>query len=169
MRETPDDLRRLQGWLDDTYARAGGHLAAIHTDATRLTAEALAARLTGMRVLVVATVSRGGRPFTAPVDAFLVGGRFHFGTSAEALRTRHLGVNDAVSATYVEGEGLVVTVHGRAVAADHGRDTAYGQVLREHYGEQDTEELFAGNPAWAIEPDRLLAADMTVHQLPADG
>lgn len=164
MHETDDDLARLQACLDQSYAAAGAHLASIHTDAVRLTAEQLVDRLTGMRVLVVATVSRDGRPFTGPVDSFLIGGRFHFGTDAGALRTRHLAANDAVSATYVEGEGLVVTVHGRAQPVEHGLDPTYGQVLRQNYGPFDVDRWMADNPAWAIEPDRVFAADMSVHQ-----
>jgi uncharacterized pyridoxamine 5'-phosphate oxidase family protein len=68
-----------------------------------------------MRVFVLATASRDGRPLTGPVDTYLVEGRLHFGTAPDAVRARHLASNPAVSATYVEGEGLVVTVHGRAV------------------------------------------------------
>lgn len=161
MRETADDLRWLQAVLDDSYARAGDHLRMIHTDEARLTAEDVVARLDGMRVFVVATVASDGRPFTGPVDTYLVRGRLHFGTSPEAVRARHLAANPAVSATYVEGEGLVVTVHGRVVPADHAAGTPYGDVIREHH---DDVTFFDGTPNWAIEPERMFAADMAVHQ-----
>lgn len=161
MRETPDDLRRLQALLDDSYARAGAHLRAIHTDRARLSAEEVVARLDGMRVFVVATVSRAGRPFTGPVDTYLVGGRLHFGTSPEAVRTRHLAAEPSVSATYVEGEGVVATVHGRAVPVGAAAGTPFGKVIRDHHGDGS---VYDGAPCWAIEPDRMFAADMTVHQ-----
>lgn len=162
MHETGDDLDRLQRLLDDSYARAGQHLRAIHTDAARIDARELVARMEGMKVAVVATVSLSGRPLTGPVDTFLYRGRLHFGTDHAAVRTRHLAHNDAVSATYVEGEGLVVTVHGRAVPVRHGQDSGYGQLLRSWYG-GDLDWL-GDNPTWAIEPERLFAADMTAHQ-----
>ena len=161
MRESTEDLQRLQRSLDDSYARAGGHLRAIHTDEARLSAEEVVARLDGMRVFVVATVSRDGRPITGPVDTYLVGGRLHFGTSPDAVRARHLAAEPAISATHVEGEGLVVTVHGRAVPVEAAAETPFGEVIRAHHGDGS---VYDGAPCWAIEPDRMFAADMTVHQ-----
>lgn len=166
MYETAEDLRWLQGLLDDSYARAGPHLRAIHTDPARLTAGAVVERLAGMRVVVLATVSGAGRPFTGPVDAYLVRGRLHLGTSPEAVRARHLAANGAVSATYVEGEGLVVTVHGRAVPVDVTADGPFAAAVVAHHGELG---VYARAPAWAIAPDRMFAADMTVHQQDAAG
>ncbi len=163
MHETPEDLAWLQQVLDDSYARAGDHLREIHTDAARLTAEALVARTEGMRVFVVATVSADGRPFTGPVDAFLYRGRVHFGTSPAAVRARHLAREPAVSATLVEGEALVVTVHGRARHLDlRGADADFAAVTRAHYG-SGWDEWEGAPPAYAIEPVRMFAADMTVH------
>lgn len=161
MHESPEDLRRLQALLDDSYARAGDHLRMIHTDEARLSAEDVVARLDGMRVFVVATVASDGRPFTGPVDTYLAAGRLHFGTSPEAVRTRHLAANPAVSATYVEGEGVVITVHGRAVPVEAAADTAFGAAVVAHHGELG---VYDGASSWAIEPDRIFAADMTVHQ-----
>src|SRR5690606_18543310 len=43
MRETPEDMQRLQSLLDASYARAGTHLLGIHTPETRLTAEEVVA------------------------------------------------------------------------------------------------------------------------------
>lgn len=160
MRETPEDLRRLQRLLDDSYSRAGEHLRAIHTAEARLTAEEVVRRLTGMRVFVLATVSRAGRPLTGPVDTYLAAGRLHFGTSPDAVRARHLAANPAVSATYVEGEGLVVTVHGRVVPAEATPGSPFGEAIRDHHGDLG---VYEEAPSWAIEPDRMFAADMAVH------
>jgi hypothetical protein len=160
VRETPEDLVWLQRLLDDSYARAGQHLRAIHTAQARLSAEQVLQRLDGMRVFVLATVSADGRPLTGPVDTYLAAGRLHFGTSPDAIRARHLALNPAVSATYVEGEGLVVTVHGRVVSADVGAGTPFGEAIRAHHGQLG---VYEGAPSWAIEPERMFAADMTVH------
>lgn len=159
----PDDLARLQQHLDDSYRRAGDHLRAIHTDAARVSAADLVARLPGMHVMVVATVSADGRPFTGPVDAFLHRGRVHFGTASHALRARHLARRPHVSVTHVDGERLVLTVHGRARRLDlDGQDRDFGERLRAHYG-PDWGEWGTGNPYFCVDPDRVLAADMSVH------
>jgi hypothetical protein len=157
----PEDLAWLQTVLDASYARAGAHLRAIHTDEARLSAAEVVDRLRGMRVFVLATVARDGRPFTGPVDTYLVGGRLHLGTSPEAVRARHLARDPAVSATYAEGEGLVVTVHGRALPVEAALGTPFGDAVVAHHGELG---VYAGASTWAIEPDRMFAADMTVHQ-----
>lgn len=163
MRETADDLARLQRLLDDTYARAGDHLASIHTDAARISAAAVIERLDRMQVFVVATVSSDGRPFTGPIDAFFYRGRVHFGTAAQSLRARHLRRSDTVSATHVRGEELVVTVHGRARPYDLGADTGFVEVLRDYYG-GEWADWGSGSPYYRIEPDRMVAADMSVYQ-----
>jgi hypothetical protein len=163
MHETPEDLDWLRQLLDRSYATAGSHLLDIHTGAARIGASEVVARLDGMNIFVVATVSSDGRVFTGPVDAFLFRGRMHFGTSPVALRSRHLKRNPTVSATHVRGEELVVTVHGRARPLDlHGADADFASLTREHYGTGWDE--WEGSPAaWAIEPDRMFAADMSVH------
>lgn len=163
MHETPADLAALQHVLDRTYGRAGAHLLEIHTDNARLSAEQVATRLQGMLVMVVATVSADGRPFTGPVDAFFYRGRICFGTSAEALRARHLDQRPAVSVSYVEGEALTVTVHGRARRMDlAGPDAGFEVVARAKYGET-WDEWMDDAPYFVVEPDRMLAADMSVH------
>ncbi|MGO9582445.1 MAG: hypothetical protein ACLP36_06515 [Acidimicrobiales bacterium] len=68
MNETADDLSRLQALLDESDASAGRHLREVITTGRRLTAPELCARLTGMRLLTLATVTSDGRPLTGPVD-----------------------------------------------------------------------------------------------------
>jgi len=164
MHETADDLDWLQQLLDDSYTRAGDHLNSIHSDAARLTAADLVARLDRMQVFVVATVSSDGRPLTGPVDAFFYRGRVHFGTAPQALRARHLRRSDGVSATHVRGEALVVTVHGRAKPLEVSADSGFLEVLRDYYGAGWWEDFGAGSPYFRIEPDRMFAADMSVYQ-----
>ena len=164
MHESQNDLRRLQSLLDASYQAAGAHHAEIHSDRVRLTAAELAEALPWMQVLVVATVSSDGRPFVGPVDAFLLRGRIYFGTSPQALRARHLLRNPAVSATFVHGEELVVTAHGRALPVDLDADTALVDHLITHYGQQWWQEWGRSGAYFVIEPDRLFAADMRRHQ-----
>ena len=118
MFETSDDLLQLQRLLDESYAAAGGHLQNVITPDRRLTAVELAAMLTGMRLLVLATVTGDGRPIAGPVDGIFFRGSFHFGSATDSLRFRHLRQRPSVSATHLPAEELSVTVHGEAAELD---------------------------------------------------
>lgn len=118
MKEGPEDLTVLQQVLDASYAGAGAHLAGIHEPERRLDASSLVAQLTGMRLLVLATTTSDGLPVTGAVDGIFYRGRFHFGSSPESLRFRHLRQRTGVSATHLPGEHLAVTVHGTAEIID---------------------------------------------------
>ena len=118
MHETPDDLQQLQQLLDTSYAAAGPHLHEVITPERRLTAEQLAATLTGMRLLVLATATKDGRPIAGPVDSIFYRGSFYFGSSPESVRFKHIAARPWVSATHLPGEELSVTVHGRAASVD---------------------------------------------------
>ena len=84
----------------------------------RLDAQSVAARLDGMKLLVVATVTADGRPICGPVDGIFFRGHFHFGSSPESIRFRHIRQRPAVSATHLDGEEFSVTVHGTATEID---------------------------------------------------
>ena len=163
MQETPEDIARLQGLLDDSYARAGAHLSSIHTPEARLSAEEVCARLYGMQIFVVATTTQDGRPRTGPVDTFLYRGELRFGTAPNAVRARHLARSPAVSATHVRGETLVVTVHGRASRLDLGGvHSDFAGFLRGHYG-PTYDAILVGGSYFGISAEWLFAADMSVH------
>lgn len=135
MYETPQEIEQLQSLLDRSARAAGPHLAEVITDERRLTAEHLVQRLRGMRLLVMATVTADGRPLVGPVDGYLLHGEFHFSSSRDSVRIRHLSVRPAVSASHVPGESLAVTVHGRAELYDlddPGRPDLRRAML-EHY------------------------------------
>ncbi len=166
MRETSSDLEWLQTVLDDSYARAGRHLTGIHIPTARVSAADVVARLHGMQVFVVATVSSNGRPLTGPVDAFLYRGRVHFGTAPDAVRARHLRRSPAVSATHVRGEELAVTVHGEVERLDLAVEAGFVEVLRDEYGAGE-DPAAAGAPYFRIHPHCMFAADMGVHTRPA--
>ena len=114
MHETPEDLAALQAVIDHSYETAGSHLLEIHAPERRLTAAQVAERMTGMRLLTLATVTADGRPLTGPVDGLFYRGAFWFGSSLESMRFRHLRARPAVSATHLPGEELSITVHGTA-------------------------------------------------------
>jgi hypothetical protein len=141
MRETPEEITRLQDLLDRSAAGAGEHLSDIITDERRLSAEQVIERLTGMRLLVVATVTADGRPIAGPVDGYFLHGSWYFSTGSTAVRARHLTARPAVSAVYIPGEELAITVHGRAERFDLG--SAEGAELRQamldHYLPQQGE------------------------------
>ncbi|UTI63062.1 pyridoxamine 5'-phosphate oxidase family protein [Paraconexibacter antarcticus] len=116
--ETADDLAALQALIDRSYAAAGEHLLSIRTPERRLTAAQVSVRLQGMCLLALATVTATGEPRIGPVDGIFLRGAFHFGSAPHSARFRHLGARPAVSATYLPGEELAITVHGRAVPVD---------------------------------------------------
>jgi nitroimidazol reductase NimA-like FMN-containing flavoprotein (pyridoxamine 5'-phosphate oxidase superfamily) len=71
-----------------------------------------------MCLLTLATVSRDCRPFVGPVDGVFFRGAFHFGSSPDSLRFRHIATRPQVSATHLPREEFAVTVHGRATPID---------------------------------------------------
>ncbi len=166
MHERPDDLAELQRVIDASFAAAGSHLLGIATSERRLDAEQLAQHLTGMRLLVLATATRDGRPINGPVDGVFYRGRFHFGSSPRSLRFRHLRERPAVSATHLPGEHLAVTVHGDAELLDvHAPEHAeFKQTLLDiytpRYGDE-WEQILDGDAAYArIAPRRIFTFAM---------
>jgi general stress protein 26 len=133
--ETVEELDDLQQILDRSAAGAGPHLRDIITDDRRLSAAQLCEKLQGMRLLVVATVTADGRPLAGPVDGYFLHGAFWFSSGRNSVRMRHLAARPAVSATYLPGEELAVTVHGRAELFDIS-DPSRGelrQAMLDHY------------------------------------
>jgi hypothetical protein len=135
MLESPEEMDRLQELMDRSAAGAGSHLRDIITGERRLTARQVCQRLQGLRLLVVATVTADGRPLAGPVDGYFLHGSFYFGSGRDSVRMRHLAARPAVSASYLPGEELAVTVHGRAELFDI-LDPAHGelrQAMLDHY------------------------------------
>ena len=114
MRETPDDLNRLQMVLDASAAAAGPHLRDVISEDRRLTAAQVCERLQGMRLLALATSTADGRPLVGPVDGYFIHGDFWFSSGKDSVRMRHIAARPHVSATYLPDEQLAITVHGRA-------------------------------------------------------
>jgi nitroimidazol reductase NimA-like FMN-containing flavoprotein (pyridoxamine 5'-phosphate oxidase superfamily) len=165
MNETRDDLDALQALLDRSFDAGGAHLLRIMTPERRLTAEQVAERLTGMRLLALATVTADGRPIVGPVDGIFLRGAFHFGSAPDSIRFRHIRKRPQVSATHLPGEELAVTVHGRATPVDvHAEEGAeLRQTLLEiylpRYGESWLEVLEGGAFA-RIDAERMFTFHM---------
>jgi hypothetical protein len=166
MYERPEDLSELQRVIDRSFEAAGAHLREIATPERRLDAAQLATQLTGMRLLVLATSTRDGRPINGPVDGIFYRGRFHFGSSPESLRWRHLRERPAVSATHLPGEHMAVTVHGDAEILDvHAPEHAeFKQTLLDiytpRYGDEWAEMLDGGAQYARINPRRVFTFAM---------
>jgi nitroimidazol reductase NimA-like FMN-containing flavoprotein (pyridoxamine 5'-phosphate oxidase superfamily) len=156
MHETPEDLRQLQHLLDDSHARGGQHLRSIFTEERRVPAEELAARLTGVQVTHLATVTAKGEPRVAPVDGLFFRGKLWFGSSPESVRFRHIRSRPQVSASIAKGEEFAVLVHGRAHEVDTG-DPAMAPFVTycvEVYGD-DWHRWAPGCPYAWIEAERM--------------
>src|SRR4051794_32709190 len=166
MHETPADLARLQELIDRSYASAGAHLLRIHSPERRLTAAQVAERLQGMCLLALATVTADGRPVVGPVDGIFHRGAFHFGSSPDSVRFRHIRARPHVSATYLPGEELSVTVHGRAVPVDisAGGDTGLRQTVLDVYVPRygpEWEDFIDSGPVYArIDAERMFTFSM---------
>jgi hypothetical protein len=163
MHETADDLAALQDLIDRSYAAAGPHLLAIHTPERRLSAEQVCARLTGMSLLALATVSAAGRAVVGAVGGFVFPGAVHWGSSPESTRARHIAARPWVSATHLPGEELAITVHGRAEPVDVSAGE-FRQALLDiyvpRYGESWADMLERGAVYWRIDAERMFTFSM---------
>lgn len=160
MHESPEDLRALQRILDESHAGGGAHLRNILQDEARLGAEDLAELLVGVQILVLATVTADGRPIAGPVDGLFYRGAWHFGTSANAVRFRHLTARPAVSAVHARGEELVVVAHGEAIPLDvtAPEQAGFREYLQDVY--PDWEEWWgkAPPPYFRIDAHKMFAS-----------
>jgi len=161
MHESAADVEALQALLDRSYAAAGAHLLSIHRPERRLRAEQVVGRLTGMRLLALATVTSDCRPIVGPVDGIFYRGAFHFGSGAQSLRFRHIRTRPQVSATHLPGEELAVTVHGRAVPVTTQPGSDFRRLLLDVYTPRygtEWEEFLDSGPVYArIEASRMFA------------
>jgi nitroimidazol reductase NimA-like FMN-containing flavoprotein (pyridoxamine 5'-phosphate oxidase superfamily) len=172
VRESPADIEALQELLDRSYARAGAHLLEIHTPERRLGAEQVSERLTGMCLLALATTTADCRPIVGPVDGIFYRGAFHFGSSPDSVRFRHIRTRPHVSACHLPGEEFAVTVHGRAAPIDVRAEDEAGfrrallEIYEPRYG-SDWEEFLDSGPVYArIDADRMFALAIPSARLP---
>ena len=167
MHETPEDIAALQALIDRSYASGGAHLLRIHDPERRLSAEQVAERMTGMRLLMLATVTADGRPIAGPVDGIFYRGAFHFGSSPDSVRFRHIRRRPQVSAVHLPGEELAITVHGRAVLVDLAapenkelRQTVLGIYVPRYGPEWETNIMDAGASYARIDAEKMFTFAM---------
>jgi nitroimidazol reductase NimA-like FMN-containing flavoprotein (pyridoxamine 5'-phosphate oxidase superfamily) len=167
MHETPEDIAALQDLIDRSYASAGAHLLRIHDPERRLSAEQVAERMTGMRLLTLATVTADGRPIAGPVDGIFYRGTFHFGSSPDSVRFRHIRKRPQVSAVHLPGEELAISVHGRAVLVDPAapehkelRQTVLDIYVPRYGPEWETNIMDAGAAYARIEAEKMFTFAM---------
>lgn len=115
MRETVDDLARLQSLLTASIERAGAYLrSSFEMPQRSLSAADLVAALNGLLTVAAATTTRAGEPRVAPTGAFLYRGAFALPTTATSARARHVAARPGLSLTYYQGNDLAVIAHGVA-------------------------------------------------------
>jgi general stress protein 26 len=165
MLETPDELAGLQSLLDASHAHATEHLRGIIHDDRTLSAAQIAALLTGMKVISVATVTASGEPRISALDGHFLHGTWTFSTSRTAAKARHLAARPAVSAAYIDGETMAVFSHGHAVELDGDELAAVDQHWTAHYGSSPLSwgdvVMYRLDPTWMVgyawKRDELLA------------
>ncbi len=142
MHETAADLQLLQALLDESISNASPFLRRSFGMPERsMSAQQLVDHLQGSVTVALATVTAGGEPRVAPINALFVRGSFCVPTVAEAARTRHLSRRPGVSLTYFEGTALAVIVHGLAmIIGDDHPEFAELDEIQTHAGRQSPRE-----------------------------
>jgi general stress protein 26 len=154
MFETPDELAALQRLLDASHGRATAHLRGIINDDRTLTAAQVAALLTGMKVIAVATVTARGEPRISAMDGHFLHGTWTFSTSRTSAKARHLAARPAVSGAHVDGEAMAVFSHGRVVELAGDELAAVDGHWTAHYG---SSPLSWGDVVmWRLEPSWMV-------------
>jgi N-acetylglutamate synthase-like GNAT family acetyltransferase len=122
MRETQEDIERLQALLDNSIERAGAFLRrSFQMPEHSLTAQQLIDCWLDVQTVALATVTTSGEPRIAPIGSLLYRGEIYLPTVATAARTRHVLKRPAVSLTLFHEDELAIIVHGYAaiISPDH--------------------------------------------------
>jgi ribosomal protein S18 acetylase RimI-like enzyme/uncharacterized pyridoxamine 5'-phosphate oxidase family protein len=122
MRETQEDIERLQALLDLSIERAGAFLRrSFQMPEHSLTAKELIECWQDVQNVALATVTTRGEPRIAPISSLLYRGEIYLPTVATAARSRHVMKRPAVSLTLFREDELAIIVHGKAaiVSPDH--------------------------------------------------
>ena len=133
MRETQEDIDRLQAVLDTSIERAGAFLrSSFQIPEHSLSAAELAQVLQGVQTVALATVTAKSEPRVAPIGALFYRGDFYIPTVATAARTRHVIKRPAVSLTYFAKNDLAIIVHGCAtiITPDHPNFETLEELLQ---------------------------------------
>src|SRR5947209_634618 len=119
MRETLEDIERLQALLDTSIQRAGAFLRrSFQMPEHSLTAQRLIDYWLDVQAVALATVTTRGEPRIAPIGSLLYRGEIYIPTVATAARTRHVMKRSAISLTLFRDNELAIIVHGYAAIID---------------------------------------------------
>ena len=132
MRETQEDIERLQALLDSSIERAGAFLRrSFQMPHHSLTAQELVNCWQDVQTVALATVTTRGEPRIAPIGSLLYRGDIYIPTVATAARTRHIMKRPAVSLTLFRENELAIIVHGYAtiISRDHADFEALENLL----------------------------------------
>ena len=171
MWESETELRELQALLDDSLARATGHLRSIVRPGRSLTAAQLVQVITGMCTLAVSSVTAAGEPRVAGADGHFVHGCWVFSTERSSAKARHFAARPAVSLAHLRGDEMGVFTHGRVEELNPRAAPADPQWpaildhLTQHYGSSPLSwgdvVAYRVRPHWMIayaaDPESLLA------------
>src|SRR5207248_1291113 len=122
MRETQEDIERLQTLLDNSIKRAGAFLRrSFQMPEHSLTPKQLIDCWLDVQPVALATITTRGEPRIAPISSLLYQGDIYIPTVATAARTRHVMKRPAVSLTLFRENELAIIVHGSAaiISPDH--------------------------------------------------
>ncbi|WP_253272562.1 hypothetical protein [Arsenicicoccus sp. oral taxon 190] len=86
MKESPEELDRLQMLLDASHARSTAHLRSIIDDHRTLSADQVVALMTGMKVLALGTVTSRSEPRISAVDGHFLHGTWTFSTARDSAQ-----------------------------------------------------------------------------------
>lgn len=112
MLESQTDTSQLQDLLDESHRTAGPQLQRIF-NSSRVSADDLVSRLTGVFEIHLATLTASGAPLVSPIDALFIRGRVWFSLSGQSVRSKLVARDARVSASYTDGSFALV-VHGTA-------------------------------------------------------
>src|SRR5258706_13068220 len=111
MRETQEDIERLQALLDTSIQRAGTFLRrSFQMPEHSLTAQQLIACWRDVPTVALATATTRGEPRIAPLGSLLYRGEIYLPTLATAARTRHVMNRPAASLTLFREYELSIIV-----------------------------------------------------------
>src|SRR5438874_13346354 len=122
MRETQEDIERLQALLDNNIERAGAFLRrSFQMPEHSLTAQQMIDCWQDVPTVALATVTTRGEPRIAPIGSLLYRSDIYLPTVATAARTRHIMKRPAVSLNLLRENELAIIVHGSAaiISPDH--------------------------------------------------
>ena len=137
MKESGEDLMRLQGLLDRGVEHAGSFLrSSFQMPEHSLSASQLSKHLHGPVAVALATVTSRGEPRVAPTIALFYKADFYVLTVATAARARHARERPAVSLTHYSNNDLAIIVHGQAelIPRDHPDFMALEGIQRDLTG-----------------------------------